>query len=84
MIKTNKQSMTSYTYSYIIMITYYILCLSTSAAISFSLGDSNAPVLSTIDLNTDWRFCSRLNGVSNSITLPDDKTCEESGKFFCA
>lgn len=43
-------------------------------AISLSLADSNGPVLSTIDRNTDWCFCSKLIGVSNSITLPDDKT----------
>jgi len=42
----------------------------------FNLTDSIGPVSSTIDLNTELCVCSRLYGVSYSITFPDDKTCE--------
>ena len=47
---------------------------STVLAISFSLSDSTGPVLFTMLWNIEYCFCKRLNGVSNSITLPDDKT----------
>jgi len=43
--------------------------------IFLNLTDSNGPVLSTIELNTESCVCSKLYGVSYSITLPDDKTC---------
>lgn len=49
----------------------------TFIAISLSLVDSNGPVLSTIEQNTDCCFCIKLNGVSNSITLPNDKTYKD-------
>ena len=39
----------------------------------FSLSDSSGPVLFTILGNVECCFCKRLNGVSNSTTLPDDK-----------
>ena len=44
--------------------------------IFLNLTDSNGPVLSTIELNTELCVCSKLYGVSYSITLPDDKTCK--------
>ena len=44
------------------------------AAICLSLSDSMGPVLFTIIWNNEWCFCSRLYGVSNSITLPEDNT----------
>ena len=43
-------------------------------AIFLSFSDSVIPVFSTILRNTELCCCRRLNGVSNSITLPDDKT----------
>ena len=50
------------------------LDFSTTVAISLSLSDSATPVFFTILRNTELCFCSRLNGVSNSITLPEDNT----------
>ena len=45
-----------------------------SFTIFFNFTDSNGPVLSIIKLNTELCVCSRLYGVSYSITFPDDKT----------
>ena len=50
------------------------LDFSTAMAIFLSFSDSITPVFFTILWNTELCFCSRLNGVSNSITLPEDKT----------
>ena len=50
------------------------LNFSTSSAIFLNFFDSTGPVFFTILWNTDCCFCRRLNGVSNSITLPEDKT----------